>query len=272
MREVLKMIISTHQDKEAVSLSLLCDRLESHLRALETSGVISKYSAMLLPLVKSCFLEEFLIVWNWRVNATQQGEAKDRIRSLMQFLRLEVEGEERTKLAMTGVGLVPEGSTESFKKRVPFKKNTKEEVPTAAGLLSSSKIQETKTRCVFCDKAHASSECFLAQKMELSYTGNLLRKRGCCFSCLKPGHVAQLCKTKFRCAVCVQRRVTVMCREWKTKGNPQAKADDEHDVTLTSLMGSPKVILQTLKVKLRSEHQEVCVRALIDTGSQKFIF
>jgi hypothetical protein len=35
-------------------------------------------------------------------------------------------------------------------------------------------------------------------------------------------------------------------------------------------MVNPEVFLQTLNVKLKSEHQAVCVRALIDTGSQKF--
>jgi hypothetical protein len=61
VREVLKMIISAHQAKESISLSSLYDKLESHLRALETLGVTTNTcSAVLFPLVESCFPEEFL--------------------------------------------------------------------------------------------------------------------------------------------------------------------------------------------------------------------
>ena len=72
VREVLKIIISAHQDKESISLSSLYDKLESHLRALETLGLTTNTcSAMLFPLVESCFPEEFLRAWHRRVNATQ---------------------------------------------------------------------------------------------------------------------------------------------------------------------------------------------------------
>jgi len=54
VREVLKMIISAHQAKEVISLSSLYDKLESHLRALETLGVTTNTSsAMMFPPVES---------------------------------------------------------------------------------------------------------------------------------------------------------------------------------------------------------------------------
>ena len=46
-------------------------------------------------------------------------------------------------------------------------------------------------------------------------------------------------------------------------------SDNDRDVAMTCVMDNPKVFLQTLKVKLKSDRQEVCVHALIDTGSQK---
>ena len=106
VREVLKTIISAHQTKEVISLSLLYDKLESHLRALETlRETTNTCSAMLFPLVESCIPEEVLRAWHRGMNTLLGGEAKERLASLMDFLRLEVEGEERINLAMTSLGL-----------------------------------------------------------------------------------------------------------------------------------------------------------------------
>jgi hypothetical protein len=117
VQEVLKMIISAHQAKEVISLSSLYEKLESHLRALETLGVTTNTCiAMLFHLVESCLPEEFLRAWHRRMNTSHGGEAKERLVSLMEFLRLEVEGEERINLAMTSLGLTQEASTSTGKK------------------------------------------------------------------------------------------------------------------------------------------------------------
>jgi len=264
------MIISAHQAKEVISLSSLYDNLESNLRALETVGVTTNTcSAMLFPLVESCLLEEFLRAWHRRMNTSQGGEAKERLASLMEFLRLEVEGVERIKLAMTSLGLTQEASTSAGKKKHFSKLYAKEEVPTAAGLLPTSQMQDVKPKCVFCNNPHSSTDCFFAQKMELPDKQKWLRKAGCCFSCLRPGHVGKQCKTKSRCVVCGKGHVAVMCRELQPKDSPTLPPDSSREVAMTSLMDNPKVFLQTLKVMLKSDIQEVCVHALIDNGSQK---
>ena len=270
VREVLKMIITAHQAKEVISLSSLYDKLESYLRALETLGVTTNTcSAMLFPLVESCLPEELLRAWHRRMNTSQGGEAKERLDSLMEFLRLEVEGEERINLAMTSLGLTQEASTTTGKKKHSSKPYAKEDVPTAAGLLSTSRMQDVKPRCVFCDKPHSSTDCFFAQKMELPDKQKRLRKAGCCFTYLRPGRVAKQCKAKLRCVVCGKGHVAVMCRELQPNDNPTVVPDSSREVARTNLMDNPKVFLQTLKVMLKSDTREVCVRALIDTGSQK---
>jgi len=63
--------------------------------------------------------------------------------------------------------------------------------------------------------------------------------------------------------------MTVMSRELKPKDSPTVLPDSSHEVLMTSLIDNLKVFLQTLKVMLKSDIKEVCVRALIDTGSQK---
>ena len=65
VRKVLNMIISAYQAKEVISLSLLYDKLESHLRELETLGVSTNMcSAMLFPMVEACLPEEVLRAWH----------------------------------------------------------------------------------------------------------------------------------------------------------------------------------------------------------------
>jgi hypothetical protein len=109
----------------------------------------------------------------------------------MEFLRMEVEGEERINLATTSLGLKQKASSSTDKKKHFFKLCAKAEVPTAAGLLSTSQTQDVQLKCVFCDKPHCGADCFFAQKLELPDKQKQLRKSGCCFSCLKPGHVVK---------------------------------------------------------------------------------
>lgn len=87
VREVLKLILSAHQSKESIVLVSLYDKLESYLRALETLGVTTeKYSAMLFPLIESCFPEEFLKAWHRSASRGQAKDAKERLSNLMEFL------------------------------------------------------------------------------------------------------------------------------------------------------------------------------------------
>jgi hypothetical protein len=55
----------------------------------------------------------------------------------MEFLRLKVECEERINLAMTNLGLTTDAPTSVCKKKHFSKQYPKEEVPTAAELLSA---------------------------------------------------------------------------------------------------------------------------------------
>ncbi|GFY17783.1 histone H3.3 [Trichonephila clavipes] len=57
-RELLTLVVK-NATKSKLSITQLYDKLESHLRSLELSGMTSdKYSAMLFPLVESCIPED----------------------------------------------------------------------------------------------------------------------------------------------------------------------------------------------------------------------
>ncbi|GFS87169.1 uncharacterized protein TNCV_1130541 [Trichonephila clavipes] len=141
--------------------------MESHLRALDTLGVTTdKCASMLYPMVESCFSEDFLKAWNRHSTSSAPVDAKERLSNLMQFIKAEVEGEERINLAMSGFGLNEPKCTQSYKKKQcqknPIFYNS---IPTAANLLTTASTT-TVFKCIFCDEKHKSSECFLALKNE----------------------------------------------------------------------------------------------------------
>jgi len=81
--------------------------------------------------------------------------------------------------------------------------------------------------------------------------------------------MAKQCKAKSMCVVCGKGHVAVICRELQPKDSLTVPPDSSGEFGMASLRDNPKVFLQTLKLILKSDTQEVCVRVLIDTGSQK---
>ena len=115
VRELLALSIQNATNTKKLPLSQLYDKLESHVRALETLGVTSeKCAVMLYPLVESSLPEETLRAWN-RVGSSLErpaqnsvpgeegnNESKDRLKRLLKFLEREVNNEERIQMAMSG--------------------------------------------------------------------------------------------------------------------------------------------------------------------------
>jgi len=143
----------------------LYDDLESLLRSLESLDVTSdKFAAMLLPLVESCLPEDVLRTWQ-RTTSAQRGSgvkvtSEILLKSLLEFLRGEVEGEQKISMAQAGYGT---NSQNKIKKRTQG-----EDIPTAAGLFHADKEKCNKSSCVFCSKGHEGKDCIIAQSMSLN--------------------------------------------------------------------------------------------------------
>ncbi|GFX33293.1 uncharacterized protein TNCV_811551 [Trichonephila clavipes] len=89
VRELLKLVISVHKN-EKFSMTSVYDKLESHLRALETLGVTTDKCAFILyPMVESCFCEDFLKAWNRHSTSSASVDGKERLSNLMQFIKAE---------------------------------------------------------------------------------------------------------------------------------------------------------------------------------------
>ncbi|KAJ8978051.1 hypothetical protein NQ317_015232 [Molorchus minor] len=270
VRELLKLVLTNLKVK--MSLSTLYDKLESQLRSLETLGVTSeKYAAMLFPLVESSLPEELLRVWQRSQNSYANEESSCsssdslidlRLKKLMAFLKKEVEDEEKISMAVSGFDL----------KSKTTEKPKETSIPTASGLINQQK-SPVCVKCVFCKGSHRSEDCKEAQKMTLIEKKKILSSRGCCHSCLKFGHIARRCRVNIQCNNCKNRHSTLMCnKEESSEGTGKSKQNENgSSLTVDNLSNntSSQVFLQTLLVELRSDSGTKCVRAIIDTGSQR---
>lgn len=286
VRELLKLVIHNTSSSNKIELSLLYDKLESQLRSLDTLGITSeKYAAILFPLVESCLPSDLLRVWQRSPDsfgltnfASQLSPAtpaastiESRLRSLMKFLKGEVDHEQYIALAAEGFALSSEASNSSARTPRSQKRfDVPARLPSATDLLNSEVIK----KCVFCSNSHESAGCLKAQKLSWEQKQEILKEKGACFRCLKRGHQSRNCRMRLNCITCGKSHVPLMCRT--TTDKPVGKENtvqtrkDNDAVHQTLTNGTNEhVVLQTLCVRMENAGKIRFVRALIDTGSQK---
>uniref|UniRef100_A0A1Y1MQW7 CCHC-type domain-containing protein n=1 Tax=Photinus pyralis TaxID=7054 RepID=A0A1Y1MQW7_PHOPY len=270
VREMLKLIIhNVSQTEKQGDLSKLYDQLESHLRALESLKVTSdKYDAMLYPMVESCLPANILQAWQRSAEWKDADKTTNKLNKLMQFLRMEVEGEQRISLAQEGFGLT---SNSSNKVKNVIQKKV-EKIPTAMELHSGN----VKSSCGFCEKSHDTQDCFIAQGWSLEDRKQKLKETKRCFTCLRFGHRSKSCKYRVKCIVCSKRHYVILCPDLqKSDTTSESRKCSEGDKDLENLstsmasrVCSGDVILQTLRVKVLGKNTSKEVRAFIDPGAQ----
>uniref|UniRef100_A0A8D8QBF3 Peptidase aspartic putative domain-containing protein n=1 Tax=Cacopsylla melanoneura TaxID=428564 RepID=A0A8D8QBF3_9HEMI len=268
IRELLRIVIHNNVSSEKLPLVTLYDKLQSHLRNLESLKITSNMCApFLMPLVSSCLSEDVLKLWERSCSAVSSSDStsKDHLESLMQFLKAEVEGAQKLELAKSGFGLT---STKTPVKpihtpRRDFKMENKQcevaaKVSTAAGLVNTPPRGES---CLFCTGNHNPQDC--NKSMTLSQKLDIVRNKQVCFACLKYGHRVSRCrlKAKLSCQNCKGKHHTVLCPR-------------ESDAVTNSFVNTKpsNVLLQTLVVKIKgvnNKKQSRHARLMIDTGSQQ---
>lgn len=266
VRELLSLVLNQATGRESMPLSTLHDKLETQLRALETLGVThERYSAMLYPLVESSLPEDVMLAWERARNSRAEQEERDILASLLAFLRLEVESEERFTLARSGF---------SFQSDTKSSVSKLDQVPTAACILASGSKTSSKDACLWCDKSsHTSLDCFNAKKLTIEAKKNLLKQKGRCYLCFKVGHNAKKCKCFVKCLICEKRHVTIMCPQLCTEGKqvPNNVSKDSHHTGTDSLLSQQggQTLLQTLIVSIVTDRTTRLARVLLDSGSQR---
>lgn len=140
MRDLHKLVAS-----KPATLTMVYDKLETHLRALETLGITSDMCAvMLFPLIESLLPEDVLPTWSRQMN--QFNTMKEKLEGLMKFLEKEVQNEEIITLVRIGFqpnnwdkkgksGNSDAGKQQTAKSRI----EGQAEIATASALLNGEK-------------------------------------------------------------------------------------------------------------------------------------
>ncbi|GBL97073.1 hypothetical protein AVEN_254115-1 [Araneus ventricosus] len=155
---------------------------KTQLRVLETLGLTSeKYKAIYYPLVESALPEDLIKEWKRKRSRVENKDKTNILGNLLEFLRSEVESDERLQLVRS-----------SFSKDQEFQRfKLKAKIPTVACIVSSErkKTEKNYKHCLFCNKSFPdTSKCFKAADMSLEEERETLKKKGACFISLKPGH------------------------------------------------------------------------------------
>lgn len=274
VRELLKLVLSRNKNSSLVSTY---DKLETHLRALESLDVTTDMcAAMLFPLVESSLPEEILRTWqrSMAVSADDvNSTAKDRLTQLMTFLGKEVENEERIQMAKSCFDVKDDLTKNKNKKKV--KSEQEQDIATAAGLLTMKEANASK--CLFCEERHDSLHCDKARNMSMDQRVTIVKNKRGCFRCLKTGHSYLKCRNREKCPWCKKSHCLLMCKNFSTGGESSKTAEEESSKTtfseenssLTNMSIDVKVFLPMLKVKLRGPRGAMNVRAVVDTGSHR---
>ncbi|KMQ84903.1 hypothetical protein RF55_16915 [Lasius niger] len=198
VRELLKLVLNKNKN---LSLVTIYDKLETHLRALESLGVSTDMcAAMLFSLVESSLPEETLRTWQ-RAMITSANvsntdiTAKDRLTHLMIFLGKEVESEKRIHMAKTCFDTNDDLMKNKGKKKT--KNSQDQDIVTAAGLLTMKEASLSK--CLFCEESHDSLHCEKARGMSMDQRVTAIKDKHGCFKCLKTGHGYKKCRSRKRC-------------------------------------------------------------------------
>ncbi|KAI5755762.1 hypothetical protein M8J77_019477 [Diaphorina citri] len=162
IREMLKLIIDSSAHKDKLSIVSLYDKLQSHLRNLESLGVTSQnYAPILLPLVSSCVPEHMLRLWER--TASNNSSSVDTLDNLLLFLKIEVESSQKVELAKKGFGMSTQSS--SNVRREPKKSLSNNDIiPTATGFINTASL--TSVICIFCKGNHKTQECREEKSLE----------------------------------------------------------------------------------------------------------
>ena len=101
--------------------------------------------------------------------------------------------------------------------------------------------------------------------MSIEEKRDIANRKGCCFSCLKTGHIKRRCRAVLKYILCEGKHVPLMCP--KVEKASETKAEPVVESFLSKL-NCNQVFLQTTMVKLRGAHEKK-IRVLLDPGSQR---
>ncbi|UYV65698.1 hypothetical protein LAZ67_3005173, partial [Cordylochernes scorpioides] len=260
--------------RNTTSFSTLYVGLSSQLQALGSLGVTTdKCAAILYPMVESALPEDLFVAWErtrHHHKPDEDGKHKSSevlLEKLMEFLKHEVEGSERMRLARQPL---LSSYPSQFDRDKPPKPKTS--VATAASLEVAEGESNNAYKCVFCDGKHLSEQCCKAMSMYLEESGKIIQEKWCWYSNLKPRHISKKCRNVVKCVICSRKHWAIVCPVSKgikkSDGIEEKSKNTDAFVDMSNRVLCQEVLLQTIMVNIKGENKSKVFRAMLDSGSQ----
>ena len=240
VRELLSLVLqNAMKGVNKLPLKTIYDKVDSYIRALDSLGINTGHcAAMLCPLVESALPADILKEWqraahHKNVESSDQENADQRLSRLLEFMRREVEGQEKLTMALTRFGLHEEedktfNTTAGKTKKSKVKSADEKSVPaTASTLIAAKDSSKIKMYCIFCkENKHYSSDCDQARKLSYNERRMIAQSNNRCFKCFRRKHFPAKCNVNVKCSWCGYRHVLIMCKMIDNNKASFEKAND----------------------------------------------
>ena len=263
-----QMVISSHMEaltkipkitsiSEVKRLRSLYDTVESHVRGLESMEISpDMYGCFLTPIIVQKLPEEFRIV----ITRNLGSETWDLKHILSEFHK-ELQLREQCLL--------------NAKEVRPSTSNQRGESFHSTSTLYCDSSEDKKVArlwCSFCNQDHQSSNCNVVTSPESRK--QVLKKKGKCFLCLKPGHISRSCRSSMKCLKCQGPHHVAICDHSEQLPQGQEQVGNVTSVSTSMYVDQSRgtVLLQTATVEVvRPDYDSYSrsIRLVFDSCSQR---
>ncbi|GFV42576.1 DUF1758 domain-containing protein [Trichonephila clavipes] len=255
---------------DIVGLRNLYDRAETQIRSLESLGVKREsYSNLLTPILLKQIPSELVLEFN----RSQKDEGFD-LSALLRFLYLEIRSRERASQInshkLCHYSPPPQDRTKN--KGSFFPRQRMKPPPNRVHLRPHSfptpweNVEPRNRKCLYCNKGHELDAC---RSFSANEKREILRKKGCCFLCLSPGHRAIECVKKESCPICNGSHHFSICFRNRHDDDLSPKRDTDNTVSTVIKTEVNSVLFQTCAALIDVKNEQEVVRLFLDNGSQR---
>ncbi|GFV53924.1 DUF1758 domain-containing protein [Trichonephila clavipes] len=128
------------------------------------------------------------------------------------------------------------------------------------------KVEPRNRKCLYCNKGHELDAC---RSFSANEKREILKKKGCCFLCLSPGHRAMECVKRESCPICNGSHHFSISFRNRHDDDLSPKRDTDNIVSTVIKTEVNSVLLQTCAALIDVKNEQEVVRLFLDNGSQR---
>ena len=264
--ELLMNIESVKSASDVRKLRFFHDKIESHIRSLESVGITPEsYGSFVTPVIMNKLPEEVRII----VSRKLSGDSW-KLPEIMEALRQELLLRERC--AFMTVEKTTTQVQQPAAKPAPPKQAPKAST-AALHTESQPNIQQSSPNtgpwCTFCKGTHHSAKC--STVTDVKERKKIIRQKGKCFLCLRSGHLLRNCTSTIKCYKCHGVHHTSICGGQARQGNPPVEST-QPSATMHISNSKNCILLQTARANVSSPSDPsyaTAARLIFDSCSQR---